>query len=596
MVLLKRLRINKGVKMLLKKILSKFRKKKVEAELYDIKKINNNLKTYFDIDIFFILPFNGYIADEKNWNLIISNFIKLEKNNYLQTVTYYDNAGNNKNIYNGGENLLNFFILIKAFFDSLNNRQQSKYEYLFNSFFIYKDKVNNKKIIKIQKDSYTYSVLKKIVNYKNGKINKIDINIFNQINEFSDDLLICYKFFYEKLKDLSCSEKENIIKYLFNENNQCINIVKYAQNETFKALNSYIDYNACVDTNGFNNINSYIDGYKEAVDSIFQSSKYKADILVYPLCFLARHCIELTLKKLATTFLNILKIKKIDLHYDLQQVLINTHDLSVLYKKIVDITQLCDPRLLNNISKLNEYISDFTQVDPKAETFRYPYNKSNEHSLDNLSHINLIQFHKRFNEAFDYLIQCDSESIDIAHEYNTGTFYKSYSRFTIENISKELPKRSAWKDKSFNTIRDNIILKYNINSKRDFTQIANIIQKHPEFASNIDIKIPITKLTQNVFELYTIIALAGEIEDTSPATCLIINQLFSKEDLLVLICFKDMADSAYFSENFYDVYEHNKKLNFDINYYIPNLFYYPKHKYDLIKKGIMKCGQSFLLK
>ena len=69
------------------------------------------------------------------------------------------------------------------------------------------------------------------------------------------------------------------------------------------------------------------------------------DILVYPLCFLARHCIELSLKKLATTFQIILDIKKIQLPYDLQQVLINTHDLSVLYEKIVNITQLCDERL-----------------------------------------------------------------------------------------------------------------------------------------------------------------------------------------------------------------------------------------------------------
>lgn len=581
--------------MIFKKLFSKIKKTNDKDELYEINKISNNLKQYFDIDVFRILTFNGYMADEKDWNYIINNFINLEKNNYFQTITYYDNPGNTKNIFNGGENLINFFIIIKAFFDSLDNKQQIKYEHIFNCFFIYEDKINNKKYFKIQKDSYFNSIIKKIVNYKNDKINKIDINIYNSINDYSDDFLICYKFFYEKLVTLTNIKKEEIIKYLFNDNNQCINIVKYAQNETFKSLNSYTDYNACVGTNGFNNITSYIDGYKEAVNSIFKSSKYKVDILVYPLCFLARHCIELSLKKLATTFQIILDIKKIQLPYDLQQVLINTHDLSVLYEKIVNITQLCDERLLNNISKLNEYITDFTQVDPKAETFRYPYNKANEHSLDNLSHINLIQFNKRFNEAFDYLENCNNESIYIAHEYSTGTFYKNYNRTTIENISFDLPDRSTWKKIAFDTIRDNLITKYKINSKRDFTQIVNIIQKHPQFASNIGVDIKITNLTKNIFDLYTLFALNGDIEDTAPSTRQIINKLFSEEDLLILITFKDMADPNYYSEDFSHVYENNKKLNLDINFYIPNLFYCPDHKYKLINKGIKKCGQLYLL-
>ena len=150
-------------------MISIFKKKKTTKTL-NVKKINNNLQKYFAIDIFTIAPLNNYSSTTKEWDFLYDNFVSMNKENYFGIVAYYDNPGNNKIIFNGWDGLINFYILLKAFYDSLNKQQCEEYESFFRDFFIYTDYSKNKYYLKIQKNTYN-DCLKKIINFNNLKIN-----------------------------------------------------------------------------------------------------------------------------------------------------------------------------------------------------------------------------------------------------------------------------------------------------------------------------------------------------------------------------------------------------------------------------------------
>ncbi len=581
-------------------MISIFKKKKTTKTL-NVKKINNNLQKYFAIDIFTIAPLNNYSSTTKEWDYLYDNFVSMNKENYFGIVAYYDNPGNNKIIFNGWDGLINFYILLKAFYDSLNKQQCEEYESFFRDFFIYTDYSKNKYYLKIQKNTYN-DCLKKIINFNNLKINKIDTTLYNNINDSSDPLFICYKYFFEKFHKIKSKEKEKIIAYLIHDESSFITIIPRIQNKTFRTSEINSDYNACVGTNGWNDINTYIDGYQMAIDILLNEIKDKekhlacySDIFVYPICFLARHYIELNLKHFISTISLILEIKDINLPIDLNKFLKSTHELSKLYEQLYSFAEISDSRLKDEVLKLKSYISDFAEIDLKGETFRYPYNQNNEHSLDNISHINLLIFDKRFNELQKLTEECGYLISFVVKEYSRKTYINNFGRNIIEAISKDLPDRKFWKDKSFDKIRNDIIQKYSLTSKKNFIRIVDIIKEHPEFSSNIGIINPLTNLTENKFHLYIIIALVGDIEMPTKEVCDFITTSFTNEELLILLTFKEISDSNYYSEDFPNILKDFKTRDFDLPYLIANLFYVGNHKLKLIKKGIKKCGQLYLL-
>lgn len=68
------------------------------------------------------------------------------------------------------------------------------------------------------------------------------------------------------------------------------------ENKTFHTNDYNIYMNACVGKNSWNGIVTYGDVYKLAIDSIYNSARNNTgyvDCYFYPLCFTARHYIEL---------------------------------------------------------------------------------------------------------------------------------------------------------------------------------------------------------------------------------------------------------------------------------------------------------------
>lgn len=575
----------KKIILFIKKIFCK--KQKTEEKHYSI---NNNLLKYLEINCFFIHPFNNYMGDEKEWKKIFNNFSKQNLNNYFGTIVYTPNNA----VFSGYDNLINLYILLKAFFDSLTENNREQYESLFRSFFIYA-KNSNEQYLKIQKSTYS-SDLRKIVNFIDGKITRMNIETYKKINETSSELLLCYKYFFEQFSSLNENEIFNCFEYLFSDDNKMVIFKPFAENKTFKNSAMNTSLNACVGTNGWNDINNYIYGYKRNVEYLYENitkCDWDIDGMVYPLCFSARHFIELSLKNIVHLIDLVLKEIKGIVNDDLDNKLKKTHNLNILYELSKSLAFELDSRMEIEILKLQQYINDFSNIDSTGETFRYPFNQHDEHSLDDLSCINLVIFYTRFTELSEIIEQCSNCVLFLIHEYSTKTYYKNYGRNVIEKISDELPDYSTWRQSSFDVIKMNIIAKYSLKSKKELYGIIDIIKQHPEFSSKIGIENKISELTKETYNLYLFIALNGDIDFTTTEICNEINNIFNINELRILYSFFEISKPDYYSEEFKGIYENSKEI--DIFTLVSYLFYNPKIKILKINDGIKKCGQLYLL-
>lgn len=552
--------------------------------------INNNLSKYLEINCFFIYPFNNYMGDKKVWERLFNNFSNRYLDNYFGTIVYTPNDS----VFSGYDNLINLFIILKAFYDSLDDNYREQYESLFRVFFVYTNN-SNTHYLKIQKSSYSND-LRKIVNFIDGKITRMDIETIKKINETSSDLLLCYKYFFEQFATLNEKEKLNCFKYLFSNDNKMVILKPFAENKTFTNSGKNTSLNACVGTNGWNDINNYIYGYKRNVEYLYENitnCSWDIDGMIYPLCFSARHFIELSLKNIVHLIDVILKEIKGIINDDLDTKLKKTHNLDCLYEISKDLASKLDSRMIIELSKLQQYINDFSNIDPTGETFRYPINQHNEHSLDDLSCINLEVFYTRFTELSEIIERCTNCVLFLIHEYGTKTYYKNYGRNIIEEISNELPDYSTWRNSSFDVIKSNIITKYSLKSKNELYGIIDTIKQHPEFSAKIGLENKISELTKETYDLYLFIALNGDIDFNTTEICVEISKIFKIKDLRVLYSFLEISKTDYYSEEFKNIYENSNGI--DIFTLVSYLFFKPEIKILKINDGIKKCGQLYLL-
>jgi hypothetical protein len=276
--------------------------------------------------------------------------------------------------------------------------------------------------------------------------------------------------------------------------------IKYKSNKTFgDGIN--FNFNACVGQNGVVNISDYQYGYQLAVNIIIDFLKQDTgyiDPLIYPLLFSSRHSIELFIKD-AIDNLQIINKMINKKNQDKNHLL--KHDISILWKDLKKLVSF-DERIREPINQLDEYITDYFDIDLTGETFRYPFDTNNKHHLDDFSVINVLKFEKRFKEM-NSIIEYVYFIIDrLKIEYDTGTFISGLSRQEIEEISKKLPKKPKWTEPSFDNISDQIKLEYDIPSNKSYSKILNLIKKHKEFSYNIGIINVSTVLTKYDYSFY----------------------------------------------------------------------------------------------
>ncbi|MBP6713366.1 MAG: hypothetical protein KA157_05465 [Aliarcobacter sp.] len=360
--------------------------------------------------------------------------------------------------------------------------------------------------------------------------------------------------------------------------------------------------NACVGNNGWQELESYGDGYDEAVKIMYEAIKSDTgllDIVIHPMVFSSRHRIELFLKA------SIKAISKIRENLTVSDdKLIKTHDLNNLWDIYESLATDCDSRLKPHIEKQKEIVLEFAEVDPTGETFRYPYSQSNQKHLIQTPVINVETFYKRYSELSADMIEMTFLLESLENEYKQNTFTSKLSRFEIACIAEELPLREEWGNDSFTAIKDMIKDKYNLSS-RNFSEVLNIIQRHREFSLEIGVEIPIEHL--NLEKMGKAIVLIDEVvqeqigfninnpkftnEKLNNANH-IFNNEFTKSEITCLYTMIEHGLSRYYSEgydllyNIFEVQEDKESMIIEL---------YKKNAIARIKESLEKLGQRTLL-
>lgn len=147
--------------------------------------------------------------------------------------------------------------------------------------------------------------------------------------------------------------------------------------------------------------------YKEAAELIYEKMKNghigDKDILVYPLCFNYRHCMELLLKFL---YIGHSKIDK----EGLKDFLNTNHDLNKIWQQVKPILSAGKKRVGTkvNIGEIEHYVKEMHKFDEKSMRMRYPISKSVEKNNDHLR-LDFHNFHNCMAKFYYAIIQIDDD-------------------------------------------------------------------------------------------------------------------------------------------------------------------------------------------
>lgn len=151
----------------------------------------------------------------------------------------------------------------------------------------------------------------------------------------------------------------------------------------------------------------YITGYKESADRLVEIALSSKDIktldtYVFPICFLYRQYLELSIKDLYIKYSTDAKDIKIE---TLEEV---GHDLYKIWNKIKPIIKsYSSDEDFKDASVVESYISQFHSFDKSSFRFRYPISKKFDKTIEQEMRINLKNLKERMHELYCFLDSCD---------------------------------------------------------------------------------------------------------------------------------------------------------------------------------------------
>lgn len=275
-------------------------------------------------------------------------------------------------------------------------------------------------------------------------------------------------------------------------------------NKTFNAGDHSGFFNACVGENGFVDKRTYGIGFAEAVDIltsalIARDERANLNTLIYPICFCARHHIELFLKA---------QIEQISKIRGISPIIPNkpgvsissTHDLGILWTVFANTALATDRRLADPVAQLKEFIQDIAQIDPTGQTFRYPSNTESQKHLVATPVINILSLRSRFMTLVEKIEAFENLSDALSREYSDGVYTSKLSRADLEYIALNLPPYASWAIGDEMSLSKNKIRQLFNLSSNDFNRAVDAIKTHPEFASHIGIVIAIDGLSERAID------------------------------------------------------------------------------------------------
>lgn len=274
--------------------------------------------------------------------------------------------------------------------------------------------------------------------------------------------------------------------------------------------------NACVGANtGSDDDYGYVVGFAQAALALIAVAKLQyyvapdtdeqvvvyQDALIYPICFNARHHIELFLKRQIQRVAGLRQTT-------FDQSLLGEHDLGRLEDELASLCELTDRRLPKYLQPLAASIGAFAEIDPVGQTFRYRRSRTDELHLDQLQHINLAPLEQTFKKLYEGTEEFERQVDALSYEYAQGTVTPELSRFELAQLAKALPPHSTWAtNPKFSVVKQEFIERFAISGKA-FSRAVDLIQKHHEFAGHIGVELSLPYV--NADRLRKLVALEAD--------------------------------------------------------------------------------------
>jgi len=183
--------------------------------------------------------------------------------------------------------------------------------------------------------------------------------------------------------------------------------------ELFESSGSYYELAHFGWGNSETKFYGYIMGYKNAADILVSNVKRKKDIsftdtVIYPIIFLYRQFIELSLKKIYFSYSHDTLKDKI------KSIKEANHNL-------VRIWRIIKPRLLEyssvnekvDIENVEAYIVQYQDIDPNSVIYRYPIDKKLNTTIQNEKRLNLVKLSERIHELESFFNGVEGKLSDI---------------------------------------------------------------------------------------------------------------------------------------------------------------------------------------
>ncbi len=167
--------------------------------------------------------------------------------------------------------------------------------------------------------------------------------------------------------------------------------------------------------------------------SVLLAAPHFSDYEAYPVVFLYRHALELSLKHIIYTSTKLAAFKYLN---DIEHGLHNSHNLEQLAKAaeglLVNIFP--DDRSLHQaVAKISETCHEFSEIDLRSDGYRYPIDRKGQHSTRKHQLVNLRTFADRMSSVLE-----DLAAIHFGLNIEVDTAQELYE--TIENFLSSVVK------------------------------------------------------------------------------------------------------------------------------------------------------------
>ncbi|WP_069047399.1 hypothetical protein [Hydrogenophaga sp. RAC07] len=212
------------------------------------------------------------------------------------------------------------------------------------------------------------------------------------------------------------------------------------------------------------------------------------DALVYPICFSARHHIELFLKRQIARLAEVRDI-------DVNRTVLRDHKLAPLLDELFRVCDKTDSTLRERLELIEGAIRELDAFDSQGQTFRYRRSNEKELHLQEVSHINLGTLEAGLKRLFAATEDFDNYVGALVYEYQQGSFTSKLSREKLVELAKALPPRSSWtKSSVFDAVKQQFRQKYDLSSN-DFQKAVNRILAVRGLSGYVDVELALPHLT-----------------------------------------------------------------------------------------------------